>query len=457
MRSWIAFSVLALGACAAETSSPAVPGRLEVVMGADQVGAPARGLDTMIVIKLTDDRGAPISGAAITWTVKGGGGQLEGAATTTGPDGLATARWILGNLPGPQQLQVLANGVDPLEIVADARGLRALAVAVSGHAVCAIDTTHVTRCWGNLDEFDFYPDLDYGDTPVIVDSTLRFVSIAGGASHFCALTGTGAAWCWGYTNSGQLGTGAGAVGSLYPQQVAGGHSFAKITANSRITCALTPAGQAWCWGTPGDGSLGTGNVTDLVPAAVQQGGSSYTSISLGYSHLCALDSNAEAWCWGHGDVGQLGDSFESDRNVPTKVAGGQQYTTITAGDHFTCATGLDRSVWCWGVPPLFPYRNDDVPAAIGSASVTQLIGDDEYMVGIRAGRPVIAGSASYIGIPPELGGGNLTEMPGGLFAVDRIAFRWATICMIRADDQLFCAGDVPGYGLTATPIGIPLP
>jgi alpha-tubulin suppressor-like RCC1 family protein len=336
--------------------------------------------------------------------------------------------------------------------------MQALAVAVSNSAVCAIDTLRVTRCWGSLGSNDINgPIPPYGNTPVVVDSTLRFTAIAGGWYHFCALTEAGAAWCWGLPDGGALGTGVGAVASALPQQVAGGQTFTSIAANWRTTCALDAAGQAWCWGSPGEGSLGTGNLTEVVPATVIQGSTVFTSISLGYDHICALDTNKAAWCWGHQDVGQLGDSLFVDANAPHLVAGGKQYASIAAGDHFTCAIGLDRAAWCWGTPPLSPYHEYGVPTPIGVNGLTQLLGDTEYLVGVQTGRPVAAGSAWYIGIPEELSGATLTPMPGGLYAIDRMAFRWATICMIRADDQLFCTGEVPGYGTTAVPVGIPAP
>jgi hypothetical protein len=457
MRSFIALSALALAACTAETSSPAIPGRLEVVMGGAQVGVPARSLDTLVGIRLVDDRGDPIPGATIHWEVTGGGGRLDEAGATTGTDGVATARWIVGATPGPQRLHVSASGVDAIEVGAEARGLQGLAVAVTQEAVCVVDTAHVTRCWGSFGQTGPAQFYEYGDTPVVVDSARRFTALTGGWDHMCALAETGTAWCWGIHHNGQLGTGAGAAPSIHPQQVAGGHTFTAIAAAERTTCALDGAGQAWCWGSPGDGSLGTGNVTELTPAAVQQGSAVFTAISLGSEHICALDSNAEAWCWGHQDVGQLGDSSSTAQAFPAKVAGGRRFATITAGDHFTCATGSDRSVWCWGAPPLTPFREYQVPVPVGPTGVTTLVAGDEYLVGIQAGRPVAAGAAWYIGVPPEIGGGTLTEMPGGLFSIQQIAMRWANICMVRSDHQVFCVGEVPGFGTTATPVGIPAP
>src|SRR5690242_2227945 len=140
MRSWIALSALALGACAAETSSPAVADHLEVVSGAGQTGTFGRPLDSVVVIRLVDDHGAPMAGRPLAWTVTAGGGALEVAETETGVNGVALAHWRVGTQIGPQAIQVRTDGLPPLEITADVDGLRASAVAVTGGAVCALDT-----------------------------------------------------------------------------------------------------------------------------------------------------------------------------------------------------------------------------------------------------------------------------------------------------------------------------
>lgn len=446
-----------LGACTAETSSPAVADHFEVVGGAGQTGTFGRALDSALVVRVVDDRGAPMVGKRLTWTVTAGGGTIEAASAETGVDGIAQARWRLGTLIGTQAVQVRGDGLPTLQVTADVDGLRASAVAVAGDAACALDPDGHPWCWGGHYWYQYAPNATYGDVPVRIDSVHAFTSITAGIDHFCALTGTGEAWCWGAGDRGELGTGAQQTVTIVPTQVAGGHAFTSITASWYTTCALDPAGQAWCWGTPGDGSLGTGSASVLSPAPVQQGTTAFASIAMGYEHICALESNGQAWCWGHQDVGQLGDSLGIGSPVPRQVAGPTRFRSITAGDHFTCAIALDGTTWCWGAPPIQPYRERPTPTMLATAGMSAVVGDYEFMVGLQAHRPLSAGLSWYVGAPEELGGGALTEMPGGLYGIRQIALRWATICMVRSDDVVFCAGEVPGHGSTAEPVAIPAP
>jgi alpha-tubulin suppressor-like RCC1 family protein len=76
-------------------------------------------------------------------------------------------------------------------------------------------------------------------------------------------------------------------------------------------CAVTTAGNAYCWGTPSDTSPASagpcvGNpkckpTPQLVPGVVQA-----TGIAAGYGRACALTSGGEVVCWGWDKHGQLG-------------------------------------------------------------------------------------------------------------------------------------------------------
>ena len=446
---------LALAACAAETSSPSVADHFEVVQAATS-GTPGRPLDSLVVLRLVDDRGEPVVGASIAWSVVSGDGALTGAGDTTGGDGLVAVGWTLGPLPGTQRLRIASTGVPALELEVETNALHAVAVAVSEAAACAIDSLGDAWCWGGHPYHQPYANA-YGPTPVRVDSGHAFRQIVGGTDHFCALTETGAAWCWGIGYRGELGTGSATPITLVPVPVAGGHAFTTLTATTWATCGIDQAGQAWCWGLPGDGSLGTGGASPLSPAPVLQGSTTFASISLGYEHACALEPDGQAWCWGHQDVGQLGDSSGTGSFVPVRVAGTTRFREISAGNHFTCAVALDGTLWCWGGPPFAPYRERRTPAPMGASGIRGLSGDDEFIVGVQASRPLSAGSNWYIGVPDGLGGGDFTAMRGDLYGIRQIVLRWANICMVRTDGMVFCAGEVPGYGPSATPVAIPAP
>jgi alpha-tubulin suppressor-like RCC1 family protein len=111
-----------------------------------------------------------------------------------------------------------------------------------------------------------------GAAPVAASSQ-TYSSIAAGGSHTCGLTTRGAAYCWGYNGYGQLGDGTTTDSDENgPQAVIGGLKFASISAGDYHTCALTARGAAYCWGYNGSGQLGDGTTTDSDedgPQAVQ--------------------------------------------------------------------------------------------------------------------------------------------------------------------------------------------
>jgi hypothetical protein len=134
-----------------------------------------------------------------------------------------------------------------------------LAVSVAGTSVPDSSTLNVTAS----------PTLAVGTYQVIVSATtpdapaeqatvvvivsapaggdLLINSVAAGA-HTCALTTTGAAYCWGYNADGQLGNNDTSLVNPTPVAVAGGLEFASISVSKveGVSCGLTPAGAAYC-------------------------------------------------------------------------------------------------------------------------------------------------------------------------------------------------------------------
>ena len=81
-----------LASCRAETWSPAVPERIEVIQGAAQRGTPGIPLDTLILARVVDGNGNSVSGVPISWEVLGGAGSVDPVEGET-PDDLAGAVW----------------------------------------------------------------------------------------------------------------------------------------------------------------------------------------------------------------------------------------------------------------------------------------------------------------------------------------------------------------------------
>jgi alpha-tubulin suppressor-like RCC1 family protein len=90
----------------------------------------------------------------------------------------------------------------------------------------------------------------------------------GGSAHTCALTTTGAAFCWGWNGDGQLGDGT-TVDRMSPVAVSSGLSYSTIGAGGAFTCAMTGQ-QVQCWGANSTGQLGRGviGLPSMFPVSV---------------------------------------------------------------------------------------------------------------------------------------------------------------------------------------------
>jgi alpha-tubulin suppressor-like RCC1 family protein len=83
-------------------------------------------------------------------------------------------------------------------------------------------------------------------------------------------------------------------------------------------CAVV-SGAAYCWGYNYSGQLGD-NTTDTRNAPVPVKGlvSGVTAINAGLTHTCAI-TNGRAYCWGNNSRGQLGDGTNTSSLVPVAV------------------------------------------------------------------------------------------------------------------------------------------
>lgn len=172
-------------------------------------------------------------------------------------------------------------------------------------------------------------------------------TITAGARHSCGLTRAGAAYCWGYNNTGQLGDGS-TTSRATPVAVSGGHVFVAISAGAAHTVALTGAGEAYAWGMNQNGRLGDGTGTQRTTPVPVTGNHIFTAISAGYDHTAAVSASGAAYAWGWNERGKLGDGTTERRLVPTAVAGSETFRSISAGQHHTIAVTPTGVAYAWG-------------------------------------------------------------------------------------------------------------
>jgi alpha-tubulin suppressor-like RCC1 family protein len=214
------------------------------------------------------------------------------------------------------------NRLVPVEV--QQRGFAYQDITAGRNHYCARESGRLVFCWGGNAEAGQLGDDSYQHRPAPVrvrQGTERFAQMTGGDFTSCALTPAGQAWCWGYNDFGQLGDNTD-IGRKTPVAVQQGEtSFVQISAGGYFACALTAAGQGWCWGYNGMGNLGnnSGLWRSLTPMEVQQGGAVFAEITTGFRHACARTPTGRAYCWGFNEYGQLGTDSNLGRPFPVPV------------------------------------------------------------------------------------------------------------------------------------------
>lgn len=463
------------------------------VSGDQQVGAAGARLAQSLTVRVVDAGGNPVSGAAVAFQVRLGGGSVNPPANTSSDSGLVRTVWTLGTAAGPNKVvAILTNGaiVDSALFTATAtagtgvggsallafsdvkagnfqacgvvasnnraycwglndvgqlgKGVFAnttapsTAVATAADTVngpfgsfrqitggrsffCGLSTGRQIFCWGNVFNstptniavvapfpFNFANLLaagedhncllslsgvaycaggneqgQLGDTTFANRADYKEVfpfnglklwsNIVSGRNHTCAIPrfdGTVASqsvWCWGLNSSGQLGDGT-FIRKNQPTMVpVVAFDSASLTAGGAHTCAVTPSGLGYCWGSNGFGQLGTGSTSNSKSAPVQvvaaPSGLPYKAIYAGEFHTCAIDTVGNAYCWGRDDFGQLGDGTRTQFNTgnasPVAVTGGYNFRSLSLGELYTCGVAAapgdpigpsskPGTVYCWG-------------------------------------------------------------------------------------------------------------
>jgi len=182
-------------------------------------------------------------------------------------------------------------------------------------------------------------------------------TVSVGVEHTCAIKVSGAAYCWGNNQYGQLavarldttcGTDKTKIRcSLTPQAVQAGARFLSISAGSKHTCAITIAREAFCWGANESGQVGdfafTGPTLTKVPGSL-----GWAQISAGFTHTCAVRTDGALFCWGANDRGQLGNGAFGSPGGLSRVQLGAPVAFVSAGQQHTCARTTTGAAFCWG-------------------------------------------------------------------------------------------------------------
>jgi alpha-tubulin suppressor-like RCC1 family protein len=273
----------------------------------------------------------------------------------------------------------------------------------------------------------------------------RFVAVASGARHTCALRNGGSVWCWGANESGQSG-GQGRVSSDRPGAVVGLDDVAEIAVGSNFSCARTQAGKIYCWGDNRQGQLGEGDgavgVFSSRPSALRFAGA-VTQLSLGENHACALDREGAVYCWGDNRQHQVSAADATIRRLPTRVEGVPKFSAIAVGAEHSCGQSQNGEVWCWGTNRGNALGVGQMDQAVVPRRVPQVRGAKYLAAGgnrtcIADGQAVYCWGARADGaVEPS------PQRIMGVADLQGLSVGVAHACLVRNNGQSYCWGANP--------------
>jgi alpha-tubulin suppressor-like RCC1 family protein len=229
-------------------------------------------------------------------------------------------------------------------------------IRAGGTHTCALDGMGRAWCWGDNTYGQLGDDTTLDkDVPIQTQGGRAWSRLATGGNHTCAIeAGTDVLYCWGRNDVGQLGTGVRDMGTgelvnaVRPVAVGGATRFVEVAAGSDHTCALDRMGRAWCWGDNSDGKLGDGTQTQRDTPVLVSGMQSFTQLGAGAFHTCAMAAGGQLWCWGANQNGQLGTGVQQGSTSPVQVTGGLTFTAFSLGSLHTCGIASTGAAYCWG-------------------------------------------------------------------------------------------------------------
>lgn len=366
---------------------------------------------------------------------------------------------VTGLVPGSTVMTATGSGATR-SMQVDVDLISFSAIEAGGRSYCGLTTTDQVYCRGvNIYSQLGHPFVSGSSTPLRVEGIPPAKQVAFGGTSACALGTDGSAWCWGY-DIGNLGRGVSPPGNgMLPGPVSGGLTFASLAVGAVTTCGVTLGGAAHCWGYGEDGQLGTGDALSRnVPTPVQ-GGLTIASISttpdeilaswpyMGQRHSCAVTTAGEGYCWGRNTFGQLGDGTTTDVLVPIAMGGGLTFSSISAGWTYSCGVAVGGVGYCWG-----DNAEGQLGSAGGASALPQAVDGGLTFASISAGTRHTCGITTAGGAycwgrneSGELGDGSLTAssvpvaVSGGL-AFSSISIGNMFTCGVTTNNVGYCWG-----------------
>lgn len=234
---------------------------------------------------------------------------------------------------------------------------RVHAVLARDNNSCALSEAGV-HCWGeNYDNaLGLGPNTNHY-TPTELAPGLGLVTVATSHTHGCGVSESGQVYCWGEARHGELGCDPARPGCASEAvfDAARAEALPELPEAQAIalgyghSCALTRAGEVYCWGDNEDGACaGPEQAQPWIPRRVD-GLPEIRAIAANGWHSCALSRTKEVYCWGANHLGQVGPAAKDEYRAPEKLAGLPPIAELSLGGMHSCVRAEMGQIVCWGV------------------------------------------------------------------------------------------------------------
>ena len=355
-------------------------------------------------------------------------------------------------------------------------------VGFSAAPASALPAADAGYSWGSMSGYALGMRNYWVNTPeattMVGIPTASVVTQYDSSGYTTCVVASGALYCTGANDYGQLGTGDNLDSPTYVATNSGalaGKTVTQVSTATYYACALTDetADNLYCWGDGTQGQLGQGDeVTHNSPVNVNTGvlaGKHVTQVEVGGDVVCAVtdEATANVYCWGARYWGANGramagrTSSPGDLRLPALIdfsgaLSGKQVAKIMLGGRIACALTTEAvdNGYCWGENS-YGVIGDGLGATTYSPHALSAAGDTSglKLVDITSGQShtcaVDVGGDAYCwgwNSSGQLGIGSTSNQSVPVMINMGGPLNSKTLTRIVADFNMTCAYDSAGAG-----------
>ena len=203
-------------------------------------------------------------------------------------------------------------------------------------SVCGIRVNQTLACWGDPVPLEDGEEEGGGGGGSLLGGVPggRFIDVALGDRHGCAIRVDQSLVCWGQDYQGPLRF-AGLYWEYGPMGVSDAPEgrFRSVSSHYEGTCAVRVDLALACWGPPFEVPPRPGVPQSPYEARARQPEGRFTDVAVGYRHACAIRVERTLACWG-------------SRDGPLDPPQGE-FTAIASSYGYSCAIRTDMTLACW--------------------------------------------------------------------------------------------------------------